>query len=362
MPQTRGSGSGSGSLARRFGAVAASVALATVAAPAAAHAQDTGTGSLGSAGTTDSAGTESADELVGLLPEEIVIGGPDIGGGSEGLRDTGSGQIPDAAISVGQSVGSVAPLEAVGSAGGSAAASVASSGSVAGSVYTNPTGSIGSGTIGLGSVAIPEYIFPVLSVNLLGGYFAAMGERQDAGELYPHELTFWHGVVEGSAEGGTAVEDAAAATGTALPGSLAGSIDNVQIAALEDPFEEQEKLRAELEAEAAAEGDDVDAGQTSDYDDDEAVTGEDDATAVTADRAVDDEEAATAPTLDAAVAPAPPAEAPVAAAPAVAAGPATASAGTELATTGAATTAVAGVAVVTLLLGGLLVASSRRRA
>ena len=198
-----------------MGAVVAAATLAMAAAPAAASAQDSGeSGSLG--------------DSVGVIPEEIVVGGPALGG-------------------------STAPLEAVGSTGGSAAASVASSGSVPGSVYANPTGSVGSGTIGLGSVAVPEYVLPMLSVQFAGGYVTAMGERQQAAELHPHELTFWHDVVGGSAEAGTALEDTADAAGAELPGGLAGSIDAVQISALEDPFEEQEKLKAELEAEAAAE-------------------------------------------------------------------------------------------------------------
>ena len=222
-----------------MGAVVAAATLAMAAAPAAASAQDSGeSGSLG--------------DSVGVISEEIVVGGPALGG-SEGLRDAGSGAVPEAAQSAGEVAGSTAPLEAVGSTGGSAAASVASSGSVPGSVYANPTGSVGSGTIGLGSVAVPEYVLPMLSVQFAGGYFTAMGERQQAAELHPHELTFWHDVVGGSAEAGTALEDTADAAGAELPGGLAGSIDAVQISALEDPFEEQEKLKAELEAEAAAE-------------------------------------------------------------------------------------------------------------
>src|SRR5699024_7230130 len=208
------------------------------AAPAAASAQDSGeSGSLG--------------DSVGVIPEELVVGGPALGG-SEGLRDAGSGAVPEAAQSAGEVAGSAAPPGAVGSTGGAAAAPVASSGSVPGSVYATPTGSVGSGTIGLGSVAVPEYVLPMLSVQFAGGYFTAMGERQQAAELHPHELTFWHDVVGGSAEAGTALEDTADAAGAELPGGLAGSIDAVQISALEDPFEEQEKLKAELEAEAAA--------------------------------------------------------------------------------------------------------------
>src|SRR5699024_5360905 len=209
------------------------------AAPAAASAQDSGeSGSLG--------------DSVGVIPEEIVVGGPALGG-SEGLRDAGSGAVPEAAQSAGEVAGSTAPLEAVGSTGGAAAASVASSGSVPGSVYGNPTGAGGAGTIGLGSVAGPEYVLPVLAVQFAGGDFTARGDGAQAAALHPHELTFWHDVVGGSAEAGTALEDTADAAGAELPGGLAGSIDAVQISALEDPFEEQEKLKAELEAEAAAE-------------------------------------------------------------------------------------------------------------
>ncbi|MBB1024363.1 hypothetical protein G6019_07945, partial [Dietzia sp. DQ12-76] len=220
MPQN----SVSGLRARRIGAVVAATALAAVGIPAAAHGQET-SGSDSSLPTQT--GNSSVDGLIGLIPDEIVIGNPGVGAGSEGLRDLGSGVVPDTALSVGQVLGSVAPLEALGSAGGSAAASVASSGSLPGSVYVNPTGSLGSGTIGLGSLSIPEYLFPVLSVQLAGGYFAAMAERQEAGELYPHELSFWHDVVVGSAEAGGALEDAAAGAGTELPGGLAGSIDAV---------------------------------------------------------------------------------------------------------------------------------------
>ena len=228
MPQTRGSGVRT----RRLGAAVTTAVVAAVAVPAVAYAQeDSGSGSALPAET----GNSSVDELVGQLPEEIVIGGGALG--SEGLRETGSAPVADAGLSLGQTLGSVAPLEALGSAGGSAAASVASSGSLPGSVYANPTGSLGSGTIGLGSIAIPEYIFPVLSVQFAGGFFTALGERQQAGELYPHELDFWHGLVEGSAEGGALLTDAADAAGTELPGALAGSIEAVQIAALQDPYE-----------------------------------------------------------------------------------------------------------------------------
>src|SRR5699024_6226897 len=155
MPQTR-----SGVRTRRLGAAVTATVLAAVAAPAPGYAQEeSGSGSTLPAET----GNSSVDQLIGQLPEEIVIGGGALG--SEGLRDTGSAPVADAGLSLGQAVGSVAPLEALGSAGGSAAASVASSGSLPGSVYANPTGSLGSGTIGLGSIAIPEYIFPVLSVQ-----------------------------------------------------------------------------------------------------------------------------------------------------------------------------------------------------
>lgn len=229
------------------GAVAATAVLAAVAVSPVAHAQE-GAGT-GPAGSIDS---ESLGAVLDEAPDEIVVGGPDIGAGSEGMRATGSGVVPDTAQSVGEVLGSVAPLGALGSTGGSAAASVASSGSLPGSVYANPTGSIGSGTIGLGSVAIPESVFPVLSVQLAAGYFTVMGARQEAAELSPDELDFWHGVVTGSARGGTAVEQAADAVGVEVPGPLAGSIDQVQESALEDPFEEQERRRAELEAEAVA--------------------------------------------------------------------------------------------------------------
>src|SRR5699024_6634458 len=178
-----------GCRSRRVGAVVAAATLAMAAAPAAASAQDSGeSGSLG--------------DSVGVIPEEIVVGGPALGG-SEGLRDAGSGAVPEAAQSAGEVAGSTAPLEAVGSTGGAAA------------------GPVGSGTIGLGSVAVPEYVLPMLSVQFAGGYFTAMGERQQAAELHPHELTFWHDVVGGSAEAGTALEDTADAAGAELPGGLA---------------------------------------------------------------------------------------------------------------------------------------------
>ena len=248
-----------GARAARVGATAAAVALAIVGIPAAAHAQPeagAGAGTLSAEsigqGSAEGLGQSVADQI----PDEITIGGP--GFGSEGLRAVGSGEVADTALSVGQVIGSVAPLEAVGSAGGSAAASVASSGSLPGSTYINPTGSVGSGTIGLGSVSIPEIAFPVLSVTFAGGYFEAMGERQQAGELYPHELDFWHGVVEGSAEGGAAIENAAQANGVPLPGELTGSIDAVQIAADTDPYEDNERRRLEAIAAAEAEA----AGET----------------------------------------------------------------------------------------------------
>lgn len=241
MPQTRGFGP----LTRRFGVVATAAALVAMAAPAVAS-------------------------------------------GAEGALEAGSTAIPEAANSVGQVLGSVAPLEAVGSTGGSAAASVASSGSLPGSVYANPTGSVGSGTIGLGSVSVPEYIFPVLSLQFMGGFFTALSERQQAAELFPHELTFWHDVVIGSAEGGTLVQAAADDAGAELPAGLAGSIESVQQAALEDPFEKQEQLKAELAAEAAAEEAGAEAG-TERYDDGNAATSYVTATEGAADLAIESE-------------------------------------------------------------------------
>lgn len=243
---------GLASRARRLGVALSAAALVAAALPATASAQD-GAGSL----VPEETGNSSVDQAIGLLPEEIVIGGGGLG--SEALRDMGSGVVPDTALSVGQSVGSVAPLEALGSAGGSAAASVASSGIVPGSTYVNPAGSIGSGTIGIGSVAIPEYVIPAVGVQLAAGYFAVTAERQQAGQLSPEELDFWHGVVEGSAAGGAAVQDVADATGTELPGPLVGSIDSVQIAAQQDPHEQNARLRAE--AEAAAEAGDAGAAE-----------------------------------------------------------------------------------------------------
>lgn len=362
MPQTRGSVTRT----RRLGAAVTSAVLAAVVSPVAAHAQD----AAGSASSlpTDT-GNSSVDELVGVLPEEIVIGGGALG--SEGLRDTGSAPVADAGLSLGQVVGSVAPLEAVGSTGGSAAASVASSGSLPGSVYANPTGSLGSGTIGLGSIAIPEYIFPVLSLQFAGGFFTALGERQEAGELYPHELEFWHGLVEGSAAGGALLTDAADAAGTELPGGLAGSIEAVQIAALQDPFEDNERRRAEAQAAAAAEDDATDEPTNGEAGDEPDVTvadgvGESDDDEVTAHPAGADGPAEAgqdgtgpeAATLDAAATPT---------AGDAAAGPARS--GTDeqaspagLAVTGVGATALAGIAAGAVLLGGLLLAFSRRRA
>ena len=244
----------SGSRARRLGAALAAMTLTLVGLPAVAHA-DTESGSLSveqlgeSTGLGDSAGEGSVDDLVDRVPDEIVVGGPTFG--SEGLTAAGSGEIVDVALSVGQTLGSVAPLEAIGSAGGSAVASVASSGLVPGSTYVNAAGSIGSGTIGIGSVTIPEYVFGMLAVQAAGIVTADLGERQDRGQLTEDELNFWHGVVEGSARGGAAIEDAAAATGTELPGQLTGSIDAVQIAAEQDVHADNERRRVEAEAAAA---------------------------------------------------------------------------------------------------------------
>lgn len=232
---------------RRFRAALTIVAVAAVGAPAVAQAEPT-TGSDSADTATSVEG--SVSEAIGELPEEIVVGGPAIG--SEGLRNSGSGDVVDAALSVGQVVGSVAPLEAIGSAGGSAVASVASSGLVPGSAYVNPVGSLGSGTIGIGSVAIPEYVIPVLGVQLAAGVFAGMGERQEAGQLNPEELDFWHGVVEGSAQGGAAIQEAATGAGVELPGELTGSISAVQIAAEQDPHADNERRRVEAEAAAEA--------------------------------------------------------------------------------------------------------------
>lgn len=237
----------SGFRTRRFGAALTMVAVAAVGAPAVAQAAPA-TGSDSADTATSSEG--SVSDVIGELPEEIVVGGPAIG--SEGLRNAGSGEVVDLALSVGMVAGSLAPLEAIGSAGGSAVASVASSGIVPGSAYVNPTGSLGSGTIGIGSVAIPEYVIPVLGVQLAGGVFAGMGERQESGQLTPEELDFWHGVVEGSAQGGAAIQEAANGAGVELPGELTGSISAVQIAAEQDPHADNERRRVEAEAAAAA--------------------------------------------------------------------------------------------------------------
>lgn len=238
----------SGYRTRRFGAALTAVAMVSIGLPSVAHADP-----LSDSSTTDAGASVegSVGGLVDQIPEEIVVGGPSFG--SEGLRDAGSVEIVDGALSVGQVLGSVAPLEAIGSAGGSAAGSLALSGSVAGSTYVNATGSLGSGTIGLGSLVIPEYVIPMIGVQLAGVVFAAMGERQEVGQLTADELNFWHGIVEGSAEGGTTIETAATNAGVELPGQLTGSIDAVQIAAEEDPHAENERLRVEAEAAAAAE-------------------------------------------------------------------------------------------------------------
>lgn len=294
----------SGFSATRIGAALVAVALATGGVPAAAQAQTlpgldgldpssltdlvdtgsvvdvagaaseggtgdgtdgTGDGSSGSGGgadgtgdgTTGSLSQGSVDKVIDAIPDEIEVGGP--GFGSEGLRNAGSGEIVDGAFSVGQVLGSVAPVEALGSSGGSAAASVASSGLVPGSVYTNAVGSLGSGTIGLGSLVIPEYVIPMLGLQAAALVVADMGARQETGRLSPDELNFWHGVVEGSAQGGTMVEDAAAEAGVEVPEPLSGSIDSVQVSAEQDPHAENARIRAEAEAEAAAE---VAAGET----------------------------------------------------------------------------------------------------
>ena len=106
----------SGSRARRLGAALAAMTLTLVGLPAVAHA-DTESGSLSveqlgeSTGLGDSTGEGSVDDLVDRAPDEIVVGGPTFG--SEGLTAAGSGEIVDAALSVGQTLGSVAPLEAI---------------------------------------------------------------------------------------------------------------------------------------------------------------------------------------------------------------------------------------------------------
>ncbi|KAA0918138.1 hypothetical protein [Dietzia sp. ANT_WB102] len=363
MPQTRGSGVRT----NRLGAAITTAVVAAVVAPAVGYAQE-GTGS----DTTLPAetGNSSADQLIGQLPEEIVIGGNGLG--SEALRDTGSAPVADAALSLGQVVGSVAPLEALGSAGGSAVASVASSGSLPGSVYVNPTGSLGSGTIGLGSVTIPEYVLPVLSLQLAGGFFAAAGERQEAGELSPQELEFWHGVVEGSAAGGALLTDAADAAGTELPGSLSGSIAAVQVAAQQDPVEENARRRAEAEAAAAEDAESGATGDGADVSDAGAADGErgemgegdDDETGVSPvgeNGPARDSQGGTGDegaTLDAAAAPG---DDTVVAGEAMA-GPAEHSVPSALAVTGVRTTTLVEVAAVTVLLGGLMLAFARRRA
>ena len=237
-----------GTRARRIGAALAAMTLTLVGVPAVAHA-DTESGTLSVAQLGEGTGEGSIDMLLDEIPDEIVVGGPALG--SEGLEASGSGEIAGAALSVGQSLGSVAPLEAIGSAGGSAVASVASSGLVPGSTYVNAAGSIGSGTIGIGSVAIPEYVFGILAVQAAGVVTAEMGARQDQGLLTKDELNFWHGIVEGSAQGGTAIQDAATGAGVELPGELTGSISAVQIAAEQDPHADNERRRVEAEAAAA---------------------------------------------------------------------------------------------------------------
>ena len=241
-----------GTRLRRIAAALTVMALTAVGVPAVGHA-DTESGSLSAEQLGQSSGEGSVDQLIDRIPDQIVVGGPALG--SERLEATGSGEIAGAALSVGQTLGSVAPLEAIGSAGGSAVASVASSGLVPGSTYVNAAGSIGSGTIGIGSVAIPEYFFGLLAVQAAGIVTAEMGARQDRGLLTEDELNFWHGVVEGSAEGGTMIEDAAADAGVELPGQLTGSINAVQIAAEQDVHADNERRRVEAEAaaEAAAE-------------------------------------------------------------------------------------------------------------
>ncbi|MGW8592041.1 hypothetical protein ACWGLC_10085 [Dietzia sp. NPDC055877] len=238
-----------GSRVTRLGVAFAAMTLTIVGVPAIAHA-DTEAGALSVEQIGQGSGEGSVDKLIEQVPDEIVVGGPALG--SAGLEAAGSGELVGTALSVGQTLGSVAPLEAVGSAGGSAVASVASSGLVPGSTYVNAVGSLGSGTIGLGSVVIPEYVFPVLSVQVAGIVTAEMGARQERGELNEGELNFWHGVVEGSAQGGTMIEDAANAAGAELPGPLTGSIDAVQIAAESDPHADNERRRVEAEAAAAA--------------------------------------------------------------------------------------------------------------
>lgn len=356
---------GPGSRSRRLGAAVAAAALLAVVTPAGALAQESGSALPSDTGNSS---TDSVESAVGQLPAEIVVGGDGLG--SEALRQTGSAVVPEVAQSVGEVAGSVAPLEAVGVSGGSAAASLAASGSLPGSTYVNPVGSVGSGTIGLGSIAIPEYVLPVLSLQFATGFFTALGERQEAGELYPHELNFWHGVVEGSAEGGALLQDAADATGTELPGGLAGSIDRVQVAALEDPFEENERRRAEAQAaaaEAEADAEDVTEAAEDETGADETGAAEDAAADDGAgevlgaapetmgdDDEASDSQAAGSPAGTAVEAAAreqtAPAESQQAAAPAT------------LAVTGVETTTITLLAAASLLLGTLMLASTRRRA
>lgn len=360
----------------RIGVIVATAALAAVALPATAHADDA---------TAEAAADGSAASVTGLIPENTVIGGPDLAAGSERLRDMGSGESVDAGLSAAQVVGSVGPLEAIGSAGGSAAASVASSGSLPGSTYVNATGSIGSGVIGLGSVSIPETAIGSVALQLTGAYFGALGERQDAGRLTPDELDFWHNVVVGSAEGADVLEGAADTVGVEIPGALVGSIAGVRRAAAEDPVEVQERIRAERAAEEAAEaaeaaeaveaGETGAAGGTADDDDEAVATGaaDDEAgeTGAVGDEAGATGAAAAEPAADAlAIAPvvgpvAVQASGPAAAAaPAVvpAAAPANVPAAPVLADTGADSKPLLGLAVLSVLLGGMLFAAAHRRA
>ncbi|WP_244192498.1 hypothetical protein [Dietzia lutea] len=84
MPQT----SGSGARTRRLGAAVTATVLAAVAVPAVAQAQDEPGPGTGTGSTVPETGVSSVDQLIGQLPDEIVIGGGGLG--SEALRDSGS--------------------------------------------------------------------------------------------------------------------------------------------------------------------------------------------------------------------------------------------------------------------------------
>ena len=224
-------------------------ATGSIGADALGGAAQGSAGALGSTGGAGNAGEAGADEPA------VAASASRSGASVSETGDTGTGAVAYEAIAQASPALGTSPGASTGSSNpfGSTAASTASSGLVPGSAYTNPTGSIGSGTISLGSLHISEMAIATGALQAAGGYFAGAANRQRAGKLSPQEIALWHGTVVGSAQAGGTLEDAARAARVTLPAPLAGSIDSVQRSARQDPTTVGVETPAEKAAREAAE-------------------------------------------------------------------------------------------------------------